>query len=304
MDGQGDMTAPTPLNISPILETRDGLSIDKDSRFTNMLIEIKKKELHFLKRQGYAIFDGGTWSSGPGLGATTLPDNTVLTIVATGTGTGTGTGTSTWTGTGTGVWQTGTINISPYLQSSFTTGSPIQWKIISAISPSIVVTAKNFAGQTLTGYTGTITISLFANPNGATLSGTLSVAATAGVATFSNLMLDKIGNGYKFAATGTNIRTAIGSAFNIVSTLAFTTQPGGGPKNTAFTAVVSCVDSAGGVITGYTKNVTIAISANPGSPPGVLTGTLTQTAVSGVATFNDLQIDQNGNGYTLIASEA
>ena len=41
---------------------------------------------------------------------------------------------------------------------------------------------------------------------------------------------------------------------------------------------------------------------NPGSPtPGTLSGTLTQATSGGVAVFSDLQIDNPGNGYTLIA---
>jgi hypothetical protein len=55
-------------------------------------------------------------------------------------------------------------------------------------------------------------------------------------------------------------------------------------------------------ITDVVFNIMMTIENNPGSPPGVLSGTLTQTTMSGVATFNDLQIDQAGDGYILIAS--
>jgi YVTN family beta-propeller protein len=49
-----------------------------------------------------------------------------------------------------------------------------------------------------------------------------------------------------------------------------------------------------------TDNVTVA----KGTGSGNLSGTLTQAAVAGVATFDDLEIDATGTGYTLTASGA
>jgi hypothetical protein len=49
-----------------------------------------------------------------------------------------------------------------------------------------------------------------------------------------------------------------------------------------------------------TDSVTIKLGTNPSN--GVLSGTLTQDAVAGVATFKDLSISVAGNGYTLIAT--
>ena len=46
--------------------------------------------------------------------------------------------------------------------------------------------------------------------------------------------------------------------------------------------------------------MTLAIGTNPST--GVLSGTLTQTAVNGIATFNNLAIDVVANGYTLAAT--
>jgi hypothetical protein len=57
--------------------------------------------------------------------------------------------------------------------------------------------------------------------------------------------------------------------------------------------------------TGFAGLVTIAIGTNPSvGGLGTLQGTLQVAAVSGVATFADLSIDQNGDGYTLIVSAA
>ena len=47
-------------------------------------------------------------------------------------------------------------------------------------------------------------------------------------------------------------------------------------------------------------SVTISVGTNPGS--GVLSGTLTKAAVNGVVLFDDLEIDTDGIGYTLVAT--
>jgi hypothetical protein len=65
---------------------------------------------------------------------------------------------------------------------------------------------------------------------------------------------------------------------------------------------VRILDSDNAVDTNATGNITVAIGTNPGG--GTLSGTLTQAAVAGVATFNDLSINNDGSGYTLTATHA
>ncbi len=91
--------------------------------------------------------------------------------------------------------------------------------------------------------------------------------------------------------------------------LAFTVQPSNAlpyPVATIQPPVrVSALDAQGHTVTGFVGPVTIAIGRNAGQvAPGTLRGTLTVTAVSGVATFSDLSIDQPGRGYTLTAAAA
>jgi glutamine cyclotransferase len=63
---------------------------------------------------------------------------------------------------------------------------------------------------------------------------------------------------------------------------------------------VAAEDANNTTLTSFTGGITLAI----GSGPGKLSGTTTQPAVSGVATFSDLSINQMANGYTLVASPA
>jgi hypothetical protein len=89
--------------------------------------------------------------------------------------------------------------------------------------------------------------------------------------------------------------------------LAFSVQPSRTmPLETITPAVqVRIVDDAGNPVTGFTGPVTIAIGHNGGMlMSGTLSGTKTVTAVNGVATFNNLSIDQLGSGYTLVVSAA
>jgi len=178
----------------------------------------------------------------------------------------------------------------------------------AVITPAIAVTAKDSLGAVLTGFVGNVTVALVGGTGtaGATLSGTKTVAAIAGVATFSNLSVDKIGTGYKISAASSGLASATSAAFNTVGgtavKLGFTAQPLSTPAGAIIQpGVVVAVQDAGGVtVKGVTGSVTIAIGNNPSG--GVLSGTLTAPINAGVASFPNLSIDKVGTNYTLAAS--
>jgi len=178
----------------------------------------------------------------------------------------------------------------------------------ATISPDIQVTARDALGNTVTTFTGNVTLTITAGTGtaGAILSGTKTVAATLGVATFSTLNIDKSGTAYQLSATGTGMAGATSASFNItpgVAThLAFTTQP---ITTTAATAIapavqVTALDALGNTVTSFTGNIGVTIGTNPGG--GTLSGAATLAAVLGVATFSNLSIDKSGIGYTLTTS--
>jgi uncharacterized repeat protein (TIGR01451 family) len=86
----------------------------------------------------------------------------------------------------------------------------------SPISPQPVLEKRLAGGGRDTAYNGTVTIQLANNPSGATLGGTTTVNAVSGVATFTNLSLDKSGTGYTLAAQAGST-SAISQAFNITA---------------------------------------------------------------------------------------
>jgi hypothetical protein len=130
--------------------------------------------------------------------------------------------------------------------------------------------------------------------------------AVNGVATFSDLSIDKSGSGYTLVATAGNLPQVTSAAFTVVgdqaTQLAFTTQPGNAVAGKALDPqpVVTVQDANGNTDTNYSGPVTIALGANPTSAS--LNGTKTVNAVNGVATFTGLSIDNPGVGYTLVAS--
>src|SRR5439155_1439293 len=65
---------------------------------------------------------------------------------------------------------------------------------------------------------------------------------------------------------------------------------------------ITAQDGNGNTATGFTGSITVAIGTNPST--GALSGTKTEAADAGVATFAGLSIDKAGTGYTLTATGA
>jgi hypothetical protein len=176
----------------------------------------------------------------------------------------------------------------------------------AAITPAVQVTAQDGSGNTATGFTGSITVAIATNPGGGTLAGTATVAAVAGVASFANLSINRVGTGYTLTATGAGSATS--SAFNITAgtaaALVFSVQPTNTVAGASITPAVQVTaqDGSGNTATGFTGNITVAIGTNAGG--GTLSGTVIVAASAGVATFSTLSINKAGTGYTLTATGA
>jgi len=184
----------------------------------------------------------------------------------------------------------------------FTTQPPAS--SISSTAFSATVKIEDAAGNVVTGNTSTVNLALTGGTAGAVLTGG-SVAAVAGVATFPNLKVDKVGTSYQLHATDGTLAAADSSAFNITpgaaAKLAFTTQPpASSVSSTAFAATVKIEDAASNVVTGNTSTVTLTLTG--GTVGAVLTGG-SIAAVAGVATFSNLKVDKVGTGYTLHATD-
>src|SRR5216684_5057715 len=186
----------------------------------------------------------------------------------------------------------------------------------SAIKPPIQVTAYDSLGNKATNFVGPIRVALGTDGSvskNAKLSGTNSVAAVTGVATFTNLSIDQVGVGFTVTA-------AFGSAAPVDTSVAFDITPGPPPPPPSPTHLgfsqqpqtteagaaitppvqVAALDASEHVVQGFTG--TIGVALEPASNGGTLSGGTPINAVNGIATFPNLSVDKAGNGYTLQAT--
>ena len=173
--------------------------------------------------------------------------------------------------------------------------------------PPVQVAALDSAGRTVTTFTGPITVSLEANPGGDPLS-PQTVNAVNGLATFSNLRIDKAAPGYILVATANGLPNAPSIAFTVVpgtaSQLVFTVPPSNTRAGATIPPVqVTAYDAVGNQATNFVGSLLVTIGRNGGLLfKGTLSGGGPVAAVNGIATFSNLSIDVAGNGYTLIAT--
>jgi hypothetical protein len=193
-----------------------------------------------------------------------------------------------------------TVTPAAATQFVFTTQPPASVVTGTSIGGGggVVVAAEDNFGNVVTSFTGPVTIALGDNPNGATLSGTLTVSAVGGVAMFTGLSLNRDASNYTLTAstTVTGVSAAFSSTFAVTPVLAFSSQP---PPvvvaGTPFSTVVEAQDAFGNVDTSFNGAVTLTL--------GGLLGTTTVTAVNGVATFTGLsKTSTSGSPFSLTAS--
>ncbi|HET7250881.1 MAG TPA: hypothetical protein VFI79_13610 [Gemmatimonadales bacterium] len=197
------------------------------------------------------------------------------------------------------------VAAGPAANLAFTT-QPVTTTDAAPIPP-VRISARDAFGNLADGFAGNVTIAIAQNPGGGTLSGTTTLAATQGAASFTDLMIDKVGAAYTLSASAAGVSAATSAAFDIVAStaakLVCTVQPTNTVAGTAIAAIqVTARDASNQTVTSFTGGVTIAIGTNPGG--GSLTGTTTVSAASGVATFSGLSIDKSGIGYTLTTTSA
>ncbi|GMU55564.1 MAG: hypothetical protein AMXMBFR33_47100 [Candidatus Xenobia bacterium] len=177
-------------------------------------------------------------------------------------------------------------------------------------APPVQVELLDPSGQLLTTTRDAVTLNLANNPGGASLSGTLTVQASNGVATFPGVALDQPGTGYQLQASAAGFGSARSQSFDVAATvgpparLVFFTQPPAALAGQALAPPIQVVvqDAAGVTVPSASDPVVVSLGSNPGAT--VLNGTLSVQPVNGAATFSDLHLNVPGTGYTLVASSA
>lgn len=131
-------------------------------------------------------------------------------------------------------------------------GAVITSKVGSTGGP-VKVEVLDGSGQVLTGSTAAITVAIGSNPAHGTLSGTLTVNASGGVASFSDLSIDQQGVGYTLTATSPGFSPAPPSGtFDIL----------GGLQPSSSCSATSCT------VTTSTATTTVTVTTTSNIPPG------------------------------------
>lgn len=119
------------------------------------------------------------------------------------------------------------ISDSPYTSQVIAVGVRLVFLVAPSavvagvnISPPLRVAVQDVNGNTVASSTAAITIAIGANPSGGKLSGTKTVNAVSGVATFSDLRIDRAGTGYTLTARANGLTSATSPPFTV-------TNPGG-----------------------------------------------------------------------------
>src|SRR2546422_421726 len=167
----------------------------------------------------------------------------------------------------------------------------------SSITPAVQVAAQDAFGATLTSFSGSVTMALAANPGGDTLSGTKTVVATNGLATFSDLSINHAAPGYTLRATSSGL-TVTSAPFAIVagSATQIAVNAGNNQTQPAGTAVpippsVIVKDAKGNPVAG------VAVTFAPAN--GGITGASQITNASGIAAVGSWTLATTAGPNTL-----
>jgi len=178
---------------------------------------------------------------------------------------------------------------------------PVPTPLGTAISPSILVAVEDSGGNVVATDNSAVTLRILSNGPGGTISGTTTVNAVNGIATFSNISFNAVGT-YTIEADDAALSPADSTPFVIngpAAKLVFTVEPQGiaaqSPLNPA--VQVSVEDAQGNLV--INSSIQINISLN--GVGATLGGNTSAVAVNGVATFNNLIISAPGT-FTLSAA--
>ncbi|MBI5779683.1 MAG: DUF2341 domain-containing protein, partial [Planctomycetes bacterium] len=168
-------------------------------------------------------------------------------------------------------------------------------------APVITVRIRDIYGNTVTTASNPVSITVSA---GSAFSGTTTgVAASSGIATFNNVGITGAGTLRTMTATAAALTIATSGTFDVLSygaadNLAFVQQPITNGIGAIITPPVTVIvrDAYANPVPAVSVSVTTTTGA-------LMNGTLiTQSNVSGIATFNDLSIPAEGSGYVLSAT--
>ncbi len=201
------------------------------------------------------------------------------------------------------------ITVNPGAPTQFAWVTQPQNPVIHNFGFVVSLQVEDQFGNVETADNNNASIVLSSDPAGGTLEGITTVPLSGGVALFSGLSINTIGNGYALTAstnvttgnTTTTLSSAASDTFNVIATpaasLSVTAQP---PSSTAvgshFSFTVQALDEFGNPDPDFDGSIMVSIASGPSVPLGG--SSMPFTASNGVATISGLFIDTVGT-YTL-----
>jgi hypothetical protein len=133
------------------------------------------------------------------------------------------------------------------------------------VTPAIVVEARTAANELHADFTGSITLSLGNNPNGASLIGTVQASAVAGIATISGWEVQRAGTGYTIVASAGGLAPGTSTPFDVTpaAAVSLVLESGGGQVAEPGAALVQPIvarvnDAYGNGVAGHVVNFAVA----------------------------------------------
>lgn len=154
-------------------------------------------------------------------------DHSVATVAANGLATATGGGLATITAAFRGVPGSATLSVAQTPTEVAFTVQPSDAVTDRAISPALQLEIRDANGRVIPTARNAVTLTIGTNPGGARLSGSLTVNAVNGVATFAGISLSEGGAGYTLDAASGTLTGASSTAFDVSVPTVFVGYSGG-----------------------------------------------------------------------------
>ena len=165
------------------------------------------------------------------------------------------------------------ITVSAAAATRLVISQPSETVATAVMSPAVAVSVQDSFGNPVTSSAAPISVGIDTNPSSGTLSGTFTVNAVNGVATFGDLSIDRAGSGYTLATFSTGLSGATSGGFNVsvgaTNKLAFTVQPTDATAGVGLNPAVQVVaqDAGGNTVTSYVGTVQFTSTDTQASLP-------------------------------------
>ena len=305
------VTATLPVTVSQVIATVTKLAGDAQSQTAGRAVAIAPavsvKDAGGAGIPGVPVTFSVLSGSGALTGATTTTSAAGVATVGSWT-LGTIAGTNSLSAVGGGVTQTFTATGIPGAPARvrFTSAPAGTLPILAgtALAPSVAASVLDANGNVATSASTTVSLALIGPPGGASLDGTTSIAAVAGVATYGSLKASAPWGSYRLVASAAGLVPDTTAAFTVLgppAKLAFVAQPTNAASSATLPSVTVAVqDAAGATLAAASNSVSLAIGSNPGGAS--LSGGAPTSPAAGVASFPGLSLNKAGTGYSLIAT--